>query len=170
VAFVRSMRGLGVYAQIGFCPVDATRPLCSNDSVRHGRILALDYGSKNVGLATSDELGVVVRPLPSIPNLNRRDLLRRLQTTASELGVESLVVGIPLNMDGSSGEAVTRVQRFIELLRNGLGLPLFEADERLSTVEAAEMWKTMSARQQKKYRTLDSLAAAFILERFLRES
>jgi putative Holliday junction resolvase len=167
---VHWMHGLCLSAPIGFCPVDATRLLCSNDCVRRGRILALDYGSKNVGLATCDELGLVVRPLPSIPNLNRRDLLGRLRTTARDLGIENLVVGIPLNMNGSSGEAVTRVHGFMDLLRTDLGLPLFEVDERLSTVEAAEVWQTMNARQQKKYRTLDSLAAAFILERFLKES
>jgi putative holliday junction resolvase len=160
---------LRLCASSGFCPVDATCPLCSNDAVHCGRILALDYGSKNIGLATSDELGVVVRPLPSIPNLNRRDLLLRLKAVAGELGIQMIVVGIPLHMNGSSGEAVTRVRRFMEMLRAGLGLPLHETDERLSTVEAAEIWRTMSARQQKKYRTLDSLAAAFILERFLRE-
>lgn len=129
----------------------------------------MDFGTKNVGLATSDELGIAIRPLPSIPNRNRRDLLHRLKTAVEELAIESLVIGIPLNMDGSSGAAVERVQRFMQLLQKDLGLPLREADERLSTVEAAEIWRGMNARQQKKYRTLDSLAAAIILERFLRE-
>jgi putative Holliday junction resolvase len=137
--------------------------------VRRGRILALDFGTKNVGLATSDELGIAVRPLPSMPNRNRRDLLHRLKTAVEELAIESLVIGIPLNMDGSTGAAVERVQRFMQLLQKNLGLPLSEVDERLSTVEAAEIWRGMNARQQKKYRTLDSLAAAIILERFLRE-
>ena len=134
-----------------------------------GRILALDFGTKNVGLATSDELGITIRPLPSIPNRNRRDLLQRLKMAVEELAIESLVVGIPLNMDGSTGAAVERVQRFMKFLREDLSLPLREVDERLSTVEAAEIWRGMNARQQKKYRTLDSLAAAIILERFLRE-
>ena len=138
--------------------------------MRRGRILALDYGSKNIGLATSDELGVVVRPLPSIPNVNRRDFLRRLRAAVKEHGIESLVVGLPLNMDGSSGESVERVRHFIEKLRQELDLPLREFDERLSTVEATEMWNEMTARQRRRYRTVDSLAAAFILERFLRES
>ena len=135
-----------------------------------GRILALDYGSKNIGLATSDELGVAVRPLPSIPNRSRLDLLRRLRATVKELAIEALVVGLPLHMNGSSGEAVDRARRFMEHLRRELGLPLWEVDERLSTIEAAEVWRAMSARQQRRYRTLDSLAAALILERFLEES
>jgi putative holliday junction resolvase len=149
--------------------IDASRRLWSNCRVRCGRILALDFGSKNVGLATSDELGVTVRPLPSLPNLGRRDLLRRLKACVAELGIDALVVGIPLNMDGTLGIAVERVRRFAQLLQDELGLPLNEVDERLSTVEAKEIWMEMSARQQRKYRTLDSLAAALILERYLRE-
>jgi putative Holliday junction resolvase len=150
--------------------LDRHRSLCSNDCVRRGRILALDYGSKNVGLASSDELGVVVRPLPSIPNRSRRDLLRRLGTVVRENAIESLLIGLPLNMDGTSGEAVARVRHFASFLGQEIGLPLREFDERLSTVEASEMWRSMTARRQRKYRTVDSLAAAFILERYLRET
>lgn len=71
---------------------------------------------------------------------------------------------------GRSGEAVRNVRAFGEFLRSKLQLPLWETDERLSTVEALEMWTTMSARQQRKYRTVDSLAAALILQRYLEES
>ncbi len=138
--------------------------------MRRARILALDFGTKNVGLATNDELGITVRPLPSLPNRNRRDLLRRLKTTAEELAVESLLVGIPFNMDGSAGSAVERVERFMRLLQKVVGLPVLTMDERLSTVEASEIWRDMTPRQQRKYRTVDSLAAAIILERFLKEA
>lgn len=130
----------------------------------------MDFGSKNIGLAASDELGVVVRPLPSIPNSSRRDLLRRLRTAIQENAIDALVIGLPLNMDGSSGAAVQAVRRMIEWLRKELPLPLFEVDERLSTVEAIEVWRTMNSRRQRRYRTVDSLAAALILERFLEES
>ena len=138
--------------------------------MRAGRVLALDFGSKNIGLAASDELGVVVRPLPSIPNSSRRDLLRRLRAAIQENAIDALVIGLPLNMDGSSGASVQAVRRMIELLRKELHLPLFEVDERLSTVEAIEVWRTMNSRRQRGCRTVDSLAAAFILERFLEES
>lgn len=142
----------------------------SNDAVQHGRILALDFGSRNVGLATADELGVVVRPLPSIANVNRRELLRKIKLTVKEHQIDALVVGMPFHMNGSSGEAVRKVRHFIAQLRRELGLPLWEVDERLSTVEAMEVWATMNARQHRKYRSVDSLAAAFILERFLKET
>jgi len=138
--------------------------------MRHGRILGLDFGTKNIGLATSDEMGCTVHPLPSIPNRNRRDLLMKLKAVVREHAVASIVIGLPLNMDGSSGKAVERVRRFAGILVRELALPLYEADERLSTVEAAGMWREMKVRQQRKYRSVDSLAAALILERFLTEA
>jgi putative Holliday junction resolvase len=138
--------------------------------VRCGRILALDYGSKNIGLASCDELGITVQPLPSLPNTGRRYLLRRIEEAVKDHDIESLVIGLPLNMDGTSGEAVRKVRAFAEFLQSELHLPLREVDERLSTVEALEMWTRMGARQQRKYRTVDSLAAALILQRYLEES
>jgi len=135
-----------------------------------GRILALDFGSKNVGLATSDELGVAVRPLPSILNASRRDLLRRLRAAIQEYAIDTLVIGLPLNMDGTSGPSAQVVRRLANDLRGQLPLPVWEVDERLSTVEAIEVWRTMNSRQRRKYRTVDSLAAAFILKRFLEDS
>jgi len=134
-----------------------------------GKILALDYGTKNVGMACCDELRVAVQPLPSLVRRGRQDLLLRLRSFVEENNVREVVVGIPLNMDGSAGNAVHRVERFMESLRDQLRLPLHGVDERLSTVEASEVWSTMSPRRQQKYRTVDSLAAAFILKRYLEE-
>lgn len=135
-----------------------------------GRVLSVDFGLKNVGLACCDELGIIVHPLASIPNRGRKDLLERLRSTAREHHISHIVVGMPLNMDGSAGEAARRVARFIRWMGTELCVPSTAVDERLSTVEASEIWREMSPRQQRRYRTVDSLAAAVILERFLRES
>ncbi len=137
---------------------------------RSGRILAVDYGAKNIGVACSDELGVTVSPLPSFSNLGRRDLVRRLRSMARSFGIQELVIGIPFNMDGTAGESARRMERLMDVLKAELKVAVNGVDERLSTVEALEVWQGMSLRQQKKYRTVDSLAAAFILERYLRES
>jgi putative Holliday junction resolvase len=134
-----------------------------------GKILALDYGEKYIGLACSDELGLTVRPLPSIPNRGRRDLVKRLQAMVRSMSIQILVVGLPLNMDGSRGDSVAGMELFVSSLQRALGIPLAEADERLTTVEAMEFWRKMSPRQKKKYRTVDSLSAALILERYLKE-
>jgi putative pre-16S rRNA nuclease len=137
---------------------------------RTGRILAIDYGTKNIGLACSDELGITVLPLPSVPNLGRKDFLSRMRTTVREMEVRQLVLGMPLNMNGTRGEAVERMERLMKDLQSSLQLPLTGVDERLSTIEAVELWNTLSPKRRKKYRTVDSLAAALILERYLKES
>ncbi len=137
--------------------------------MRRGRILALDFGERNIGLACSDELGLTVQPLPSIPRQTRNLLAERLRELIREHAVSSLVVGMPWNMDGSAGPAAEKVSRFIQFLAGELGLPLSQTDERLSTLEARELWQSMGPRQKRKYRTVDSVAAAIILERHLRE-
>jgi putative Holliday junction resolvase len=135
-----------------------------------GRILAVDYGDKNIGLACSDELGLTVRPLPSIPNLGRKDFFKRLQVRIRMMDIQELVLGIPFNMDGTRGGAVLRMERLMNALKSTLRIPMTGVDERLSTVEALELWRNMNPKQQKRYRTVDSLAAAFILERYLKEN
>jgi len=129
----------------------------------------LDYGTKNVGLACSDDLAVTVRPLPSVPNLGRKSLLVRLEAAIRENQIDKLVVGVPWNMDGTSGEGVKRILSFIDLLRKELDIPVQGVDERLSSVEASSVWNEMTKRQRKRYRTMDSLAAAIILQRFIEE-
>jgi len=129
----------------------------------------VDYGSKNIGLACCDELGITVRPLPSIPNSGKRILIRKLQMMIETMGIQELVLGMPLNMDGTRGHAHTQMEQRMKALSKSLKIRANGVDERLSTVEALEIWESMSPRQQKKYRTVDSLAAALILERYLKE-
>jgi putative Holliday junction resolvase len=147
--------------------VDSRASVWSNELV--GRILALDYGTKNVGIARSDELRLTAHPLPSIPNLGWSDLVRRLKTAIREHGIERIVIGIPINMDGTVGEAALKVQQFVKVLQSEVPLPLETVDERLSTLEAREKWNAFNPRAQRKYRTVDSVAAALILERYLNE-
>jgi putative Holliday junction resolvase len=134
-----------------------------------GRLLAVDYGEKNIGLACSDSLRITVQPLPSIPNSGRKDFIREIKSMVHAMEIKELIMGIPLNMDGSRNDSVLRVERLMRTLENSLSIPLTGVDERLSTVEATEYWNRMNLRQQKKYRTVDSLAAALILERYLKE-
>ncbi len=141
-------------------------PICI---MSRGRILALDYGKRCVGLACCDELGITVRPLDALCNLSRKKLVGCLREIVSELRIERIIVGLPVNMDGTSGEAVRWAQEFMQDLRECLNLPLVTVDERLTTVEALDAWKSMSRRRRRRYRTVDSLAAALILRRYLDE-
>jgi putative holliday junction resolvase len=130
----------------------------------------VDYGEKNIGLACSDELGITIRPLPSLPNLGRKDFLKRLKEIIHMMDIQQLVLGMPVNMDGTRGDSVIRMEKTLKAMKAALSLPLAGVDERLSTIEALAYWREMSPKQQKKYRTIDSLAAALILERYLKES
>ena len=134
------------------------------------RILAIDYGTKNIGLACSDELGMTVQPLPSIPNSGKRNLIPKLRTMIQAMGIQELVLGMPLNMDGTHGDAYIQMEQRMEALTNALKIRAHGMDERLSTVEALEIWAGIGPRRKKKYRTVDSLAAALILERYLKEN
>ena len=151
-------------------PVDCSRSICSNNCVDDkGRILSVDYGEKNIGLACSDALRLTVQPLPSIPNSGRKDFIGKVERMVREMDIRQVVIGIPLNMDGSRNDAVIKIEKLMHSLETVLDVPLTGVDERLSTVEAMDSWKQMTSRRQKKYRTIDSLAAALILERYLKE-
>jgi putative Holliday junction resolvase len=134
-----------------------------------GRVLAVDYGKKNIGLAHSDELRLTVQPLPSLPNSGKKDFLRHVGALTETLEIREVVVGMPLRMDGSRGDAALAIEKIRRSLEGTLKLAVTEMDERLSTVEALEIWREMAPRRQRKYRTVDSLAAALILERFIKE-
>src|SRR5271169_6413348 len=87
-----------------------------------GRILAIDYGRKRFGLAVSDEAGVTARPLATLARTNRRDDLRRLRLVAREHLVRQIVVGLPLRLDGTTGEMAEEAKRFATRLARHLGL------------------------------------------------
>lgn len=135
-----------------------------------GRILAVDYGGKNIGLAYCDEFGLTIQPMPSIPNSGTANLLKKLRAVIVMLEIQQVVLGIPLKMDGTHGDAALRMEKLLKTLKASLKTPVSGIDERLSTVEAMEIWRNMNKKQQKRYRTVDSLAAAFILERHLKET
>jgi putative holliday junction resolvase len=134
-----------------------------------GRILAVDYGEKNIGLAYCDALGLTVQPMPSMPNCGTANLIKTLRTIMRTLDIQEIVLGVPFKMDGTRGDAALRMEQLMEELKAALKIPISGVDELLSTVEAMEFWRSMNKKRQKKYQTVDSLAAALILERFLKE-
>jgi len=147
--------------------LELLRAICSNDAVKSGRILALDYGKRNVGVAVCDEMGIAVRPIPALPNRGRRQVISLIRKLVEQHEIGSLVVGLPFNMDGTTGESAEQARKFMQVLRSQLRVPLTEVDERLTTVEAVELWRGMSPRRQRRYGSVDSLAAALILQRYL---
>jgi putative Holliday junction resolvase len=127
------------------------------------RIAALDYGAKRVGVAVaSTELGI---PLPAgvLPN-DLEQIVRWLQ----QEGIERVVVGAPYLMWGEKGERVQEVELFAESLRQRLGIPVELLDERLTTMEAERRLREGSTRGSKRKQVVDAVAAALLLETYLR--
>ena len=81
------------------------------------RVMALDYGTRRTGVAVCDELGITVRPVETIRGANRQEALRRAADLTEELEASLVVIGLPLNMDGSEGPTGKRARDFAELLR-----------------------------------------------------
>ena len=135
------------------------------------RILALDYGSKTVGLAITDALGYTVLPYKTLWR-EREGKLRRTVKAICEVvleeNIEEVVLGLPLNMDGSRGERVEKATVFYDLLKKNLSCPLVFFDERLSTVEAKAILDENAVPANKQKEVLDQVAAQVILEDYLR--
>ena len=124
-----------------------------------GRILAVDLGTRRIGLALSDPIGITAQPLPT--------LQAKGWSIAGEHEVQSFVVGLPLRMDGSSGPEARRAERFAEKLRQATNLTVRTWDERLTTV-MSERSLIESGRSRKKRRAaIDSAASILILQSYL---
>ena len=132
-----------------------------------GRVLAIDYGHKRIGLAISDELGMTARPLETLSRTNRRNDLRRLRELARQHEVARIVVGNPLRLDGSAGEMAEQAARFAARVQKELGLPVEMMDERLSSWVAQETSAAMKTKRDKQAAGVDAVAAAVILRDFL---
>ncbi len=127
------------------------------------RILAVDYGRKRMGLAISDPMGIISQPLEVVP---ADTALRRIQELVSERSVERIVVGLPLNMDGSEGEMAREAREFGERLKS-LGVDVVFFDERLTTFEAHEVAKALGVSWRKARRKVDAVAAAVMLKAYM---
>src|SRR5215211_5921151 len=103
------------------------------------RLLAIDVGSKTIGVAVSDALGISIRAVETIRRKSTKDDLARLKFLVEDLDVEGIVAGLPLRMDGSMGEAAETVLRFLERLRSQVEVPVFTQDERLTSFEAEQL-------------------------------
>ncbi|HKM90695.1 MAG TPA: Holliday junction resolvase RuvX [Candidatus Acidoferrales bacterium] len=155
-----------------------------------GRVLAIDYGRRRLGLALSDEGRLLARPLETLVRVNRQADLARLRRIVREQGVAQLVVGLPLRLDGTAGDMAAEARAFAARVGKAVRLPVALVDERLTSWEASEGPEanptkgSFAGRRRgradapsgggaasKAHRApdgVDSLAAALILEEFLR--
>lgn len=135
-----------------------------------GRILALDYGQKRIGLALSDELALTSQPAGALARTNRRDDITNLRAFIRKNNVRHIVIGLPLHLDGSQSEMSAEIHRFAARLRKHLGLPINLVDERLTSWDAANDPELASAKKRRAPKSKgdrDALAAAIILRDYL---
>ena len=131
------------------------------------RVLGLDFGTERVGVAMSDELGVIARPIEFIPSRPAVGLWKRLRALHRAFPCERILVGMPRNMDGSYGAAAEAVKQFIERLRQEMDLPIQAWDERLSSVQANRVLLQANVSRKKRRERIDKMAAAVILQSYL---
>ena len=131
------------------------------------RILALDYGTKRVGVAVSDELKIIAQPLEFIPAGPFADFLARLKQLIQEKEIELMLVGLPRNLDGSYGPAAQKVEAFVGALRSAITIPIKTRDERLTSAQANRVLIQGGVRRAKRKEKVDKMAAAILLQSYL---
>ena len=134
------------------------------------RILGLDYGSKTVGVAVSDPLGLTAQKVETIWRKlenKLRQTLARIEELIAEYEVEKIVLGFPKNMNNTVGERAEKALEFGEMLKKRTGLEVIMWDERLTTVEADRTLIEAGVRRENRKQYLDGIAAVFILQGYL---
>jgi putative Holliday junction resolvase len=130
------------------------------------RCLGIDFGSSRIGIAISDELGMLAHPLETIPNDSL--FLSKLQKIVLEKGISRIVLGIPRNMDGSYGPAAEKAKLFLSQLKSEFpGVQLISWDERLTTVEAQRLLHAAGRDIKKSRPVIDQVAAQVLLQSYL---
>ncbi|HZL43266.1 MAG TPA: Holliday junction resolvase RuvX [Verrucomicrobiae bacterium] len=131
------------------------------------RILALDHGTRRIGVAVSDELETIAQPLEFIPAKPFAQVLVRLKEIILEKEVHLILVGMPRNMDGSYGPAALSVREFVAALRDAIAVPIQTWDERLTSAQAQRFLIQGGVRRQDRKQKVDKTAAAILLQSFL---
>ena len=131
------------------------------------RVLAIDHGTVRMGIAMSDELKIIAQPLEFIPAEPFSGFLDRLKDLLQEYEVELILLGLPRNMDGSYGEATTKVREFEAVLKNSITVPIKTWDERLTSVMANRSLTQGRVKKKKKRQNVDSMSAAILLQSYL---
>ena len=131
------------------------------------RYLALDHGTKRIGVAISDELKMIAQPLEYIPTEPFGEFLARLKQLLAEKEVERVFIGMPRNMDGTFGPAAEKVREFIAMLTPEIPVPIKTLDERLTSAQANRVLVQANVRRADRKLKVDAMAAAILLQSYL---
>ena len=128
------------------------------------RLIGLDLGSKRIGVSICDEKQLIATPFKSINRSTAKELIDELKNIIEENNIKGIVIGNPLNMDGSSGSSAQSVKDTSNNIKKNIDLPVFLWDERLSTVGAFNLSSQLTVNVSKREKKIDENAAAFILQ------
>ena len=131
------------------------------------RLMGLDIGDRTIGVAVSNPLGWTAQGVTTIRRKSLEYDLEQLEKLVNEYKAEAFVLGLPLNMNGTSGEAVEKIKAMAEQLTEKFGLPIYYQDERLSTVSAHRALIEGDVSRKGRKKVVDKLAAVFILQTYL---
>jgi putative Holliday junction resolvase len=135
--------------------------------MRAMRILALDHGTKRIGVAVSDETKTIAQPLEYIPAEPFADFLARLKQLLIAKEIDLVLIGLPRNMDGSYGPAAQKVETFVGVLNTAVTVPIKMWDERLTSTMANRILIQGGVRRDKRKEKVDKMAAAILLQSYL---
>lgn len=131
---------------------------------RKGRLLGLDFGSRRIGVAISDPLGIIAQPLPCIRRRGDNRDIEAIAAIVREFSVESVVLGLPLTLDGNEGDQAKKARNFGEKIRDRVGVAVETWDERMTTVQAERHLIASGVRREKRTELRDSLSAVLLLQ------
>ncbi len=131
------------------------------------KIMAVDYGDSRIGLAVSDKLNIIASPVGTIRSVGMRGDVDALAAKAKELEAEAIIIGLPLNMDGSEGERAEKTRKLGAVLEKVSGIKVDFMDERLSTVSAEKVLDEAEMRWDKRKKVVDTISAQIILQTYL---
>ena len=135
-----------------------------NKIAKKSRLLGLDLGSKRIGVAICDDLRSIATPFKTIDKENSGQFVNELKLIIKENNIKGIIVGNPINMDGSIGPGSQSIKDVCKNLLNNIDVPLCLWDERLSTVGAFNLSSQLDVNVSKKVKNIDKNAAAFILQ------
>jgi len=131
------------------------------------RILGIDLGEKRIGISISDELGITAQGLPTIIAINEIEDLKNIKEIIDKYKVEKIILGLPINMNGSLGKQAKKAISFAEKLKSSFQLTVELEDERLSTSKAEKYLIETDRRRKKRKKVIDKISAIIILQSFL---
>ena len=131
------------------------------------RVMALDVGTKRIGVAVSDEIGMLAQGRGYISRFSDKKAVEEVRMTAEKEQVRGVVVGFPINMDGTIGERARDARKFAEQVKDATGVPVTLWDERLSTKEAERVMISADVSRKKRKEVIDKVAAQIILQGYL---